>query len=98
MRYLSGRTDEDAIKWRFERLTSDYELGLGHWATLERATDRLVGTVGLLRQEDWTSTPYNIEVGWLIDRARWGLGYAPEAGRASIDYARSLGVERLISI
>jgi RimJ/RimL family protein N-acetyltransferase len=69
--------------------------GFGQWALIERATGRLVGRSGLLRPEGWPG----LEVGWLVAREHWGRGFAPEAGRASMEWAREeLGAEHIISL
>jgi RimJ/RimL family protein N-acetyltransferase len=69
--------------------------GFGQWALVERDGGRLVGRAGLLRPEAWPG----LEVGWLVGREHWGRGYAPEAGRAAIDWARdALGADHIISL
>jgi RimJ/RimL family protein N-acetyltransferase len=69
--------------------------GFGQWALVERESGELVGRAGLLQPEGWPG----LEVGWLVARPHWGRGYAPEAGRASIDWARdSLGADHIISL
>jgi RimJ/RimL family protein N-acetyltransferase len=69
--------------------------GFGQWALLERESGQLVGRAGLLQPEGWPG----LEVGWLVGRAFWGRGYAPEAGRAAIDWARdALGADHIISL
>jgi RimJ/RimL family protein N-acetyltransferase len=69
--------------------------GFGQWALLERDSGRLVGRAGLLQPEGWPG----LEVGWLVGREFWGRGYAPEAGRAALDWARdALGAEHVISL
>ncbi|HWL65754.1 MAG TPA: GNAT family N-acetyltransferase [Actinomycetota bacterium] len=100
MRFVGGRHDPDAVRIRFDKLKGQWaEHRLGHWATYERESGRLVGAVGLLRHDDWTATDCRVEVGWLIGKRDWDRGYATEAGRASIDYAFvDLGLERLICI
>lgn len=68
--------------------------GYGLWAAEERASGRLVGRMGLYRPEGWPG----LEVGWLVERGRWGEGLATEGGGAVIDEAFGLGLdERLIS-
>ena len=65
------------------------------WAVEERATGELVGRVGIQKPEGWP----DIEVAWTIARSRWGLGYAPEAARASVDYGfTKLGFDHIISM
>jgi RimJ/RimL family protein N-acetyltransferase len=69
--------------------------GFGQWALFEQASGELVGRAGLLRPEAWPG----LEVGWLVARAHWGRGFAPEAGRASLDWARdALGADHVISL
>jgi RimJ/RimL family protein N-acetyltransferase len=69
--------------------------GYGQWALIERASGRLIGRTGLLQPENWPG----LEVGWLVGREHWGRGYAPEAGQASIDWARdALGADHVVSL
>jgi RimJ/RimL family protein N-acetyltransferase len=69
--------------------------GFGNWALEERATGELVGRAGLYKPEAWPG----LEVGWLVGREHWGRGFATEAGRASIEWAREeLGAAHVISL
>ena len=72
------------------------EHGFGLWAVEERESGRLVGRVGVQYHSLWPQDP---EVGWGLDPAVWGRGYATEAGAAAIGHAfETLGVPRLVSI
>jgi RimJ/RimL family protein N-acetyltransferase len=67
----------------------------GQWAVVERDGGALVGRTGLIRPEGWPG----IEVGWVMARARWGRGYAPEAAAAAVDWGReALGLDHVISL
>ena len=69
--------------------------GFGHWILELRATGELVGRAGLYHPPDWPG----LEVGWTVARPHWGNGYAGEAGRAAMDWARDeLGADRVISL
>jgi RimJ/RimL family protein N-acetyltransferase len=69
--------------------------GFGHWALEERATGELIGRTGLYHPPDWPG----VEVGWTVARPRWGEGFAPEAGAASLRWAfGELGLEHVISL
>jgi RimJ/RimL family protein N-acetyltransferase len=69
--------------------------GYGQWALEDRATGRFIGRAGLYEPEGWPG----LEVGWALDRAAWGHGYATEAGRAAIDYAFNvLEAKEIISL
>lgn len=55
-----------------------------------RGALRLVGGCGIARREDGT-----LELGYWIDRAHWGLGFATEAARAVMRFARATGLGRI---
>ena len=57
--------------------------GAGWWAVEEKATGRLVGTVGAFFREDATV----MELGWNTYRAFWGQGFAHEAAAAALHHA-----------
>ena len=90
-----GLSREDTWR-RIAYWVGHWELrGCGQWALIERETGRLVGRAGLLQPEAWPG----LEVGWLVAREHWGRGFAPEAGRASADWARDeLGAAHIISL
>jgi RimJ/RimL family protein N-acetyltransferase len=90
-----GLSREDAWR-RMAYFVGHWELrGFGQWALFEQASGELVGRAGLLQPENWPG----LEVGWLVAREHWGRGYAPEAGRASMDWARDeLGADHIISL
>jgi RimJ/RimL family protein N-acetyltransferase len=95
-RYTGGVQDR-LEAWRSIALyLGHWELrGFGQWALEERSSGRLVGRAGLWFPEGWPE----LEVGWLLGRSVWGQGYATEAGRASISWARStLGLRRIGSV
>jgi len=72
------------------------EHGYGVWAVEERETGRLVGRLGLSHHRLW---PQDVEVGWGLEPAVWGRGYATEGGRAALDHAfTELGRDRVVSI
>jgi RimJ/RimL family protein N-acetyltransferase len=90
-----GLTRAEAWR-RMAYFVGHWELrGCGQWALLERASGELVGRAGLYHPEGWPG----LEVGWLVARRFWGKGYAPEAGRAAMDWARdALGADHIISL
>lgn len=57
--------------------------GYGVWAAVEKSTNTLVGRIGFLNPEGWPG----FELGWTLDRAAWGKGFAIEGARAALRYA-----------
>ena len=92
---LEGLTREGAWR-RMAYILGHWVLrGFGQWALVARETGELVGRAGLLQPEGWPG----LEVGWLVAREYWGSGYAPEAGRASTEWAHeALGAGHIISL
>ena len=75
------------------------ERGFGLWALEEKASGAFVGFVGLLHHDDWPEGDHKVEVGWRLDRAHWGGGFATEGAAASVRYGfERVGLERIISI
>lgn len=88
--------DRDEAWRQIAYVVGHWELrGFGLWAVEELDSGDLVGRIGVHRPEGWPG----LEVGWLVARRRWGRGYAIEAARASLEWARDeLGAEHLISL
>ena len=97
MRYVGGSplTREEA--WRsLGYVLGHWKIrGFGLWAAEEKKSGALVGRIGLYQPEGWPG----LEVGWLVERARWGEGFASEGGAASLAHAfDALGARRVISV
>lgn len=92
------RTLEDTreeLQWFENGHPRHPELGL--WATVERSSGDFLGRCGLLPWEiDGT---LEVELAYLIDKRRWGEGFATEAAIAILDHARmNLDLGRLICL
>ena len=97
-RWLSPATRAD-VAATIERYAHSWEtLGFGRWAVDDRHSGRLVGRVGVMRQPAWTGSDVKDEIGWMIDRSRWGEGIATEAARAALEdvFAR-VGLPAVVS-
>jgi RimJ/RimL family protein N-acetyltransferase len=98
MRHIGPGTPlSRADAWRsMAQLLGHWQLrGYGLWAVEEKRTGAFVGRIGLIYPEGWPA----LEVGWLIDRARWGEGLATEGGRAAMQFAFDrLQLERISSV
>jgi RimJ/RimL family protein N-acetyltransferase len=97
MRYVGGKALSRDEAWRsLGYLLGHWRIrGFGLWAAEEKATGALVGRIGLYQPEGWPG----LEVGWLVDRVRWGEGFATEGGAASMAHAFSaIGAKKVISV
>ena len=98
MRFIgTGVTQTRSEAWRsMAYFIGHWELrGFGMWAVEHRKSGELIGRVGFIEPEGWPG----FELGWLLARAHWGNGYALEAARAALRYAReTLGRDRVISL
>jgi aminoglycoside 6'-N-acetyltransferase len=81
------RTDPDAIRAEIEEMATRLPGEPGGWVQFtveERSTDRLVGDVGISPDTDDMGV---MKIGYTIDPAFQGRGYATEAIRALVAYA-----------
>jgi RimJ/RimL family protein N-acetyltransferase len=58
------------------------EHGYGNWGIVASAGSGIIGWVGLQDLPELNET----EVGFLLDRPFWGMGYATEAARAALKF------------
>lgn len=94
--YEGAFSDEQVGEWLRRNLDRYRVDGFGLWAVELKETREVIGQCGLTLQDIMGQAV--VEVGYLFNRAYWGLGYATEAASASRDYAfRELGVDRVFS-
>lgn len=99
VRYAEGvvpsSIDETLDHLRAGPLADYADRGYGRWAVLERAAGQLVGMCG----PKLLPALGEVEIGYRIQRDRWGRGYATEAAAAARDYARDiLGLDHVIAL
>ena len=72
--------------------------GWGLWALEEKCSGRFLGFTGLHPvAEDLPFYPA-VEIGWRLDKAYWGQGFATEAAASALRLAfEVLGLERVVS-
>lgn len=73
--------------------------GWGLWALEDRATGRFIGFTGLARPGFQAPFMPAVEIGWRLERAAWGHGFASEAARAAARFAfDELALEEIVSL
>lgn len=79
-----GGLQSRPVAWRgLAAMVGAWQLkGYAMFSVIEKSTGEWVGRVGPWQPEGWPGP----EVGWSIARSRWGLGYAPEAAPACMDW------------
>lgn len=92
MRWIGGGgvLGRDVAEGMIARQRRHYaERGWGQWATVERATGRMIGVCGLIL---WPSMggQEELEVAYLLAREAWGKGYATEAATAIRDVGTTI--------
>ncbi|MFH9350451.1 GNAT family N-acetyltransferase [Kitasatospora sp. NPDC017646] len=99
MRFINGGepTSRETVETRvLPRLLHDYPCfgTRGFWAAEEKATGRFLGWFELRPLAE--HSPAVVELGYRLNRAAWGRGYATEGSLALIDKGfTDLGVERV---
>jgi RimJ/RimL family protein N-acetyltransferase len=96
--YPSTKSEEETLKWIEWNQNSYRECGVGLWALSEKSSGNFIGQCGLIRQQDVAGTD-EMEIGYLLVRDYWGVGYATEAAAASWRFGYStLGLRRAVSL
>lgn len=69
--------------------------GYGQWTVVEKASNEVIGRVGLWHPAGWPG----IELGWVINRSRQRHGFAKESATAALEWAwRHVATDRVIAI
>lgn len=85
----------EELEWFLNGHPKFPELGL--WATVEKRSGAFLGRCGLLPWD--IDGQHEVELAFLIDKARWSEGFATEASRAIIEHAHTaLHIRRLICL
>jgi RimJ/RimL family protein N-acetyltransferase len=99
MEFLPGclsSAESDALARRCEAQIE--QRGWGFWAAQRHDSGAFIGFVGLgVPSFEAPFTPC-VEIGWRLERASWGNGFATEAGRECLRFAfESLVLEEVVS-
>ncbi len=85
-RYFGGMRNADEAWRHMALMIGHWQLnGFGYWAVEELDTGMFVGCVGLWKSLDWPE----LELGYWVDDRQQRRGFAEEAARECIGYARN---------
>jgi RimJ/RimL family protein N-acetyltransferase len=97
-RHVAGPWADAAAHEAFlrDRITHAYPPGLGHWSLFPRATpERSLGWMLLIPQD---AVGPEVEIGWRLNRASWGEGYAAEAAAPILRHAfQTLALDEIVA-
>lgn len=86
MRYFPATMDPSETEAFIERIEERFETqGYGLWAMELAASGEFLGFTGLNPMPDGVPGAGGVEIGWRLQRAAWGHGYATEAAGAAMD-------------
>lgn len=80
-----GFSKSETRKWLNRQLTRYKKDGYGYFAVFLKGTDKLIGQVGLLKNE--ISGKEVVELGYVFDNLYWGQGYCMEVVEACLRFA-----------
>ncbi|WP_432664926.1 GNAT family N-acetyltransferase [Wukongibacter baidiensis] len=96
MKYCGGSLEDKEIiaKAINNYMNSQRERGFSAYAVILKKTDEVIGACGY----NYTKNDSEIELIYHFAKKHWGKGYATEAGRACIEYARkNLHIDKIIA-
>ena len=95
--YEHAFSDEEADAWLARQIARYQEDGFGLWAVIRKENGAILGQCGITMQDvHGKRVP---EIGYLLARKYWHMGYATEAARACKQYAfETLGLPAVYSI
>lgn len=90
MRFFPATMSEQETTAMVERITQHIDTyGFGFWAAELKETGEFIGFIGMHHVTQELPFCPTVEIGWRLDKAFWGKGYAPEGARACLAYAFS---------
>lgn len=93
---LSREETKEFIERLRQRYLSD---GFTYFAVERKDTGKLIGFIGLAKQTYPASFTPCVDIGWRLNRAHWGQGFATEGARACLEFARDqLKLKEIYSI
>lgn len=90
MEYLPKCLSYDETVQFYHRIVDEHKtFGYGLYAVALKSTGKFIGYTGFHNFDFDAEFSPGIEIGWRLAKEYWNQGYATEAAKACIDYARS---------
>lgn len=86
--YEGPFSDAETQAWQDKNILRYKQDGFGLWAVILRESGAMIGMAGLTWQSIEQATV--LEIGYLLNRRYWGMGFAIEAAKACKEYAFSV--------
>lgn len=87
------RAHEAFLRGRIDTAFGD---GLGYWSIFRK--ERPNDFAGWILLAPYDGVGPEIEIGWRLNRAAWGQGFATEAARTIVAHAfRTIGIQRIVA-
>jgi len=90
--YGRGFTREETERFVEAQIAEWDSCGFGCWLARDRASQRVIGYVGVSVPHFLPEVLPAVEVGWRFDPEGWGRGYATEGASADVDAVFSMPV------
>lgn len=94
--YEHAFSDAEVDEWLDRQLARYKEYGMGLWAVIDKESGEFIGQCGITKQDVNGETVF--EIGYLIRRKFWHMGYAIESAEAVKEYAFENGIDKVYSI
>lgn len=78
-------SDEEVYDWIHKNISFYEQYGYSYFLAFDKKSDKVIGQIGIL-QDNIRGVEYT-EVGYILKKEFWGLGYAYEGAKALIEYA-----------
>ena len=99
MRFVSAPLTREQVAGVIDWFMGEWNrLGYGWFAVMEKPANRLIGQCGLQSMEGSVEST-DAELAFVIDRKKWGRGYAVEAAREVIKFGFGPGgLQRIVAV
>lgn len=87
-------SDEEVKAWLNNQLARYAKYGFGLWAVVLKESGKMIGNIGLTMQKFGDSEV--LEIGYLLNKKYWHMGYATEGAIACKNYAFDILGEKIV--